>query len=467
MTTQKAKAPKAKKGDDLPPEPGSVSDLAAAVWMDARELVPWAGNYNRHPDEQLKSLRAAIALAWTETIVARRDGLTVISGHGRLEAAMLEIEENPAWTCAGAPGPCLVPVRLVDVTAEEAEELAIAANEIARQGLPDERQLGRVIEGIRVRARGRELADAQVERMGLRRQRVAELLQKARKKTPADVNDPPDFEIPDQPVSELGVVYELGPHRVLCGEALDLGNLRKLLDGRPADHAFMDPPYAIYGSATGIGPDIADDGMIRPFFQSILLHTAASVRKFGLVWICCDWRSWASWWEMAKGTPLQVKNKLIWRKPGGLGNQYMQTYEEIAFLTHQPSRKALTSNMETGARPVLAPNLFEVPPDALDEREVEYEDEVIAVNRVSGEARKHNAQKPIALIEAAIRPGVRPGEVILDLFAGSGSTLIAAERLGLHARLVEQKPGWVDVIRRRWTIFADDLGIDAGPGALR
>ena len=331
--------------DNLPPEPGddrpalstSIPDQPIAVWIHAADLRPWSGNYNDHPPEQLAALSEAIdRYGWTDPIVVHRETSRVVSGHGRLLVARQKLEASGGtWSLPDAPRPGLVPCRFFVGTWEEAEELAIAENEIARKSKVDEKRLGLILEGIAARRGG--LEERTIRPLGLEREEVAALLHRARPKLAADAPPPPEIKPPKRPVSVVGEVYELGPHRLRCGESLDVNGLRELLGDEPADVVFTDPPYAIYGSSTGIGRDIADDGMIRPFFSDVMLHASASLRLFGLAWICCDWRSWPSWFEVTKGTDMAVKNAIVWDKRGaGLGNQYAQTYEMVGYFVKSP-----------------------------------------------------------------------------------------------------------------------------------
>ena len=460
-----------------PPE-GPRDHAPAAEWVHVSDLHPWPGNYNDHGPEQLEALHAAIdRRGWGAPILAHRGTGQVVDGHGRLEVALAKIAEDPAWQLPDAPGPGQVPVRWRDGTWEECEEEALAANLIPRLSRIDDRRMGQVLAAVSSRQGG--VSDLVARSVGLERERVSELLHRARPKDPATTPPPPELEPPKRPKSKPGEVYQLGPHRLRCGDSLDVDGLRELLHDGPADLCFMDPPYAIYGSSTGIGRDIADDGMIRDFFKECLLHASASLRLFGLAWVCCDWRSWPSWFECAKGTDMAVKNAICWDKRGsGLGNQYAQTYEMIGYYVKSPVERAFMSTRKTGIRGVHAPNVFHVEGDPITEGEPlprQFEGDPGAAydknnafqnNRVTGSERVHNAQKPVDLLVRVMKPAVRPGEVVLDLFGGSGSTMIAAEKLGLHARLSERSPAWCDVIRKRWGLFARDLGIDPGPGAL-
>jgi DNA modification methylase len=242
-------------------------------------------------------------------------------------------------------------------------------------------------------------------------------------------------DLPDvvaDPVTRPGDLIQLGAHRLLCGDSTDGPTLDRLLAGQRVDLVFMDPPYAIYGSSTGLAAEVADDKMVRPFFREALRAAARALIPFGHCYVCCDWRSWASWWEVAKGTGISPKNMIVWDKKGsGLGNNYANTHELVFFATSIPKRTRMTVD-NPGQRSVLDANVWHI-------------------NRVpSGEDRIHNAQKPVELVTRALTNSTVAGERILDLFAGSGTTLVAAEQEDRTAFLMEVDPAWCDAIVTRW-----------------
>src|SRR5207237_245118 len=97
----------------------------------------------------------------------------------------------------------------------------------------------------------------------------------------------------------------------------------RVLEGKRAAMVFTDPPYAIYGSSSGLGADVTDDKIVRPFFRDVLAMAQRATSLFAHVYVCCDWRSWPSWWEVAKLTGLAPKNLVVWDKGGGgLGNNF-------------------------------------------------------------------------------------------------------------------------------------------------
>jgi DNA modification methylase len=239
-------------------------------------------------------------------------------------------------------------------------------------------------------------------------------------------------DLPDDPITKPGDLIRLGKHRLYCGDATDADSLKALLGDRKVDAVFTDPPYAIYGSSTGLAAEVADDKMVRPFFRDIMRQTARALKPFGHVYVCCDWRSWSSWWEVAKGTGIAPKNMIVWDKGGaGLGNNYANTHELLVFGALIPKRIRMTVD-NPGQRPVLDSNVWKIA-------------------RVhAGEDRVHNAQKPVELVTRALTNSTESGERVLDLFGGSGTTLIACEHEGREAYLMEIDPAWCDVIVARF-----------------
>lgn len=247
--------------------------------------------------------------------------------------------------------------------------------------------------------------------------------------------------------SQRGAVYVLGPHVLICADSLELDWAPILEEhGIAPEHMVTDPPFAIYGSASGISSQVADDKMVRPFFREVIRLACDVLPLFGTAHVCCDWRSWATWWEVARGTSLTWKNMLIWDKgDGGLGSSYANCHELIGYGVITPETKTMVSGIKRGIRPVHSPNIKRY-------------------TRASGADRFHNASKPTALLQDII-DGVGPGD-ILEPFGGGGSTLIAGAEEGRRVAVCEVEPQWCDVIRRRWTVWADLHDVDPGPGAL-
>lgn len=251
---------------------------------------------------------------------------------------------------------------------------------------------------------------------------------------------PPEDVIPEPPkvpITKRGDVWNLGEHVLICGDSFDAATRERVLDAGAVDLVVTDPPYAIYGSSTGIGADIADDRMVRPFFESVFRACENVVKPFGHIYLCCDWRSHSAIHESSRAVRgghygIWPKNLIVWDKGHGLGSMYAQTHEFVAFFAKQPTPKAMKSTQkETGHRTVMKPNVFKH-------------------ERAHGDDRQHNAAKPPALFRWLIENSSDKGERVVDFFGGSGTTIIAAEQTGRCATVFEVEPIHCDVTIARW-----------------
>lgn len=236
-----------------------------------------------------------------------------------------------------------------------------------------------------------------------------------------------------RPFTRRGNVWHCGEHRVMCGDSFSADDRAALLGDVVPDVALMDPPFAIYGSASGISASVADDKMVRPFFEQLGRTIADLMPPFAHVYTCCDWRSYATLWDGFRSAGLTPKNCLVWDKGSfGLGSNWPNTHEFVAFHAKLPPDRAMTSARKTGQRQVLNhPNILRYP-------------------RVRGDEREHNAAKPVAMFAEILEVSSDPGGVVMDLFGGSGTVLAAAVAAGRVSYTMEYEPGWVDVTCRRY-----------------
>ncbi len=376
------------------------------------DLVP--ADYNPRtitPAKLAQLTRSLETFGWVEAVVVnRRGGNRIVGGHRRLEVAV-------------ASGAATAPVIFVDLDDAEERALNLALNNPA--GTWDLPALTDLLGGLDPDTR--ELAGFGPDDI---KAVLGEDLHHVEFDARVRVDVPPPAK-PETPVTEPGDVWELGTHRVVCADGflLDVA----AINGGPVAMMLTDPPYAIFGSSTGVSADVTDDRMVRPFFELIARRAALALPRQGHAYIHCDWRSWAALWEGFRRGGLAVRNMLVWDKGGGgLGSNYANSHELIAFAHNVPKTSGTFDNHRGG-----------------DYRAVNTSN-VLRENRVVGAARLHNAAKPVALLEALITNSSDPGDVVLDLFAGSGSTLIAAENTGRTALVVDVEPAWCDVIVERW-----------------
>ncbi len=397
-----------------------MTDQLAALKVEYRkvsELLPYARNSRTHTDEQVAELAAIIReFGWTTPIIVKGD--RIAAGHARLQAARrLGMDEVPV-------------IDRADMTEAQFRAYVIADNRIAEKAGWDFQALAVEFEGLA--EDGFDLDLTGYDEKG--REGVRKAADKARR----DMEQGQDGE-DDQPkapvhqVSRPGDIWHLGPHRLLVGDSFEKMNRKRLIGDDQVHLIACDPPYAIYGSASGIASDISDDKMVRPFFEKTLKLAADHLPWFGHAYFFCDWRSWASIWEAARTVQtIEPKNMIVWDKQGaGLGSNYANTHELIAFFHKLPKQTAM-GHRKAGIRAVHKANIVRFP-------------------RVSGEEREHNAAKPVALMRDLIEASTGPGDLVYDPFCGSGTTLIACDQTGRLCVTSEIDPINADICIHRFS----------------
>jgi DNA modification methylase len=322
------------------------------------------------------------------------------------------------------------PVIYMDVSDDEVVRFLASWNEAGRRGINNMAKLITMLKGLVPTARGLDGTAFRGEDLDTMIASMEFTPPSGGQRLGADPDEVP--EPPAEPVTRRGDVWLLGDHRLICGDIFDPGTLKTLTGGKRAAAVLTDPPFAVYGSSTGVASDVADDSMIQPFFEAMWRVIAGHVTQYGHCYVHCDWRAWAAVWEGGKRARLTPKNMIVWDKGGsGLGNNYANTHELIAYFARIPPRTRMTGQGPAGQRLVLKPN-------------------VLRYDRPTGEARLHNAAKPVVMLGDLIVNATDEGQPVLDLFAGSGSVLIAAETVGRRCWAAEKEPQWCDVIVQRW-----------------
>lgn len=377
------------------------------------DLIPYSRNSRKHTDEQVAELAGIIRdFGWTSPIIVK--GRQIAAGHARLRAArLLGMDEVPV-------------IDREDLTDAEFQALVIADNRIAEKAEWDVQALALEFEGLRDAGFNLDLTGFDekgrqaIERAAHRARSDAEHGQEGE-------DDPPAAIV--APVTRPGDLWHLGRHRLLVGDCFEKMNRERLIGKEVVHLIACDPPYAIYGSASGIASDITDDKMVRPFFERALKIAQEHLPWFGHAYFFCDWRSWSSIWEAARVVQtIEPKNMIVWDKGGaGLGSNYAMTHELIAFLHKLPKQTAM-GHRTSGVRSVLKPN-------------------IVRHNRVTGKEREHNAAKPVALMRELIENSTGPDDLVFDPFCGSGTTLIACDQTGRRCVTCE-----IDVINADITI---------------
>ena len=387
--------------------------------VSCESLTPHPRNPNRG---NVEAVRASIrANGFYGTITVQESTGFVVAGNHRLEAAILEGigEVDAAFVAVGdeeALRILLVDNRSSDLADYDASELTAILMELD--------ETDQELEGTLYNADDLD---------GL----LAEL-QEENENEPEDEEEPDysDWEPPADPITQPGDVWTLGPHRMICADVLTSGLPAKVFAEQKADVVITDPPYAIYGSSTGIASDIADDKMVRPFFRETLQLLASNLKPFGHAYVCCDWRSWASWWEVSRGL-MAPKNMIVWDKGSGLGGMYANCHELLFFASLRPERQTMVRGKKkiVGERMVNGSDIWKMNR---------------AGNTETGDKRKHNAQKPIELYRRALEKSSDPGDLLFDPFSGSGTAIIAADRTKRRCVAFDVEAKWCDLAVERW-----------------
>ncbi len=408
----KAKKKAAKSARMVTPKPvllASLKQLRAqgVPFLKLADLVPWKGNPLKLEDALVDEMVATLQhVGWTQPITYRDEDRRIVAGHRRrLAATKLGLVEVPAI-------PLSLSNRLADVA-------SIGDNAHGMRREWDFGALKKATEAWSVtdlRASGfdSDAIWARAKRM------VAE-------NTPEQL--PPDT--PKSFRTKRGDLWALGEHRILCGDSENLEAAHALVKPEGSQLVVTDPPYAIYGSSTGITSSIADDRMVVAFFEKVCALARHALPWFGHAYFFCDWRSWSALWEAARRAEMAAKNVLVWDKGGGLGSMYAQCYEQIGFFVKQPIQTAVKGTDHRGQRTVHRPNL-------------------LRFTRPTGEDRRHNAAKPVGLLRELIVNSSDKGGRVFDPFLGSGSTLLACEAEGRACDGIDIEPKWIDITIERW-----------------
>ncbi len=290
-----------------------------------------------------------------------------------------------------------------------------------------------------------------VELTGFSLAEIDLVLDEASDANPVGTDEPEDQVPPygNVAVSSTGNIWLLGRHRLLCGDAQMRSSFRELMAGETADLVFTDPPYnvVIDGHVCGSGSvkhrefAFASGEMSEREFTDFLRTTfgnaAASMRDGAIAFVCMDWRHMRELLDAGTEVFTELKNLIVWNKTnGGMGTFYRSKHELI-FVFKQGAAEH-TNSFGLGESGRYRTNVWD------------YAGISSMSSARAEELEMHPTVKPVAMIADAIRDCSRRGEVVLDCFGGSGSTLIAAEKTGRQARVIEFDPLYCDTIVRRW-----------------
>jgi DNA modification methylase len=387
-------------------------------------LVPHARNARTHSEAQVAQIAGSIAeFGFVNPVLVGDDGV-IVAGHGRVLAARkLGLTEAPV-------------IVLSHLTPPQRRALMIADNRIAENAGWDEEMLAAELAALRD-------DDIDLGLLGFEDAEIDRLLAGMGDES-GDADQAPDP--PADPVSRPGDLWICGEHRVLCGNATVLADVEKVLGGELADMTFTDPPYNVnYSNSAdqkrrGKNRPILNDALGEGFGE--LLYDACvnilTVTK-GSVYICMSSSELDVLQKAFRAAGGHWSTFLIWAKNTfTLGrSDYQRQYEPILY-----GWKDGVDHYWCGAR---------------DQGDVWFMDKP-AKNDL------HPTMKPVELVERAVRNSSKSRDIVLDPFGGSGTTLIAAERAGRRARLIELDPKYVDVVVQRWQNLTGGSATHAATG---
>jgi DNA modification methylase len=377
------------------------------------KLVPYARNARTHSEEQVAQIAASIVeFGFANPIMAGSDGV-IVAGHGRLAAAQkLGLES--------------VPVVVLDhLTPTQRRALIIADNRIAENAGWDDAML-------RIELQSLQEDGFNLDITGFDADALAEIMAGEETTVDGQTDDDAVPEVPVTPISRPGDVWEMGKHRLVCGDATDPKSYELLMADAQANMVFTDPPYNVdYANSAkdkmrGKDRPILNDNLGDGFYDFLLAAlTPMLERCAGATYIAMSSSELDTLQSSFRAAGGKWSTFIIWAKNTfTLGRaDYQRQYEPILYGWPEGQNRHWCGDRDQG--------------DVWNIKKPQKND-------------LHPTMKPVELVERAIRNSSRPGDIVLDPFGGSGTTLIAAEKTGRIGWLIELDPKYVDVIVRRW-----------------
>lgn len=385
------------------------------------DLIPYARNSRTHSDEQVAQIAASIReFGFTNPVIVDEQN-NIIAGHGRVLAAnKLKLKEVPAIVVTGW-------------TEAQKKAYVIADNKLALNAGWDEKMLS--LEFDELQELGFDLALT-----GFTGDEILAL--KPLEETVGLTDEDAVPEAPEQPVTIEGDIWMLGAHRLMCGDSTDAGSVTLLMGGLKADLLLTDPPYNVAyegktKDALKIQNDKMSDGNFRDFLVAAFTNADTVLREGGAFYIWHADSEGFNFRGAAQEAGWKVRQCLIWLKNSMvLGRQDYQWRHEPCLY----GWKEGASHYWGSDRKQTTILEFDRPTKSID----------------------HPTMKPVSLIEYQVLNSTKKDDLVLDLFGGSGSTLIACEKTGRHCRMMELDPKYCDVIIKRWQDFTGKKATMAG-----
>lgn len=442
-------------------------------------LMAYARNSRTHSPEQIRQIIDSMdEFGFTNAVLADADG--IVAGHGRVAAA------SQIYASGGRlrwPNGAEIPVGMVPVmpcdgwTESQRRAYIIADNKLALNAGWDD-------ELLRLEIGDLKDAGFEIDLLGFSSEELSDLFGSAElEPNDKDPDDAPPLG-PD-PVSQPGDVWVLGPHRVMCGSSTEVDSWQKLMAGEMADICVTDPPYNVaYEGKTKDALTIKNDSMSSDNFRQFLLDfysAVFTVMKPGApIYVYHADTEGLNFRSAFIDAGFKLSGCLIWRKNTMvLGRSDCQWQHEPCLYGWKPGAahrwyggRKLTTVLEHGEGGPISKLedgrwAIKVGDDVLvvdGDAKLEQHPGSVIFHEKPARNGEHPTMKPVGLIEKNLRASSRSGDIVIDGFGGSGSTLMAADRMGQSARLMELDGRYVDVIVRRWQNYTGRRAVHAETG---
>lgn len=398
-------------------------------YVSTEALSPYQNNAKKHPEKQVHQIVGSIKqFGFINPIIVDQNS-EVIAGHGRLEAAkLLKLKQVPV-------------IHIKHLSEAEVRAYRLADNQLTMNSGYDSDLLR-----VELTDLSSMNLDFDLDITGFELPEIEFLIEGETSKEVNSVDDMVENDVPKR--ASFGDIWQLGEHKLVCGDSIKVETYQALMGEEKADVIFTDPPYNVKvdGHVCGNGKvkheefAMASGEMSEPefiaFLEAFIKHNIAFSRDGSLHYICMDWRHIYELMHAGKKLYTECKNICVWNKEnGGMGAMYRSKHELVALFKNGTGKHV--NNIQLGTFGRYRTNVWDYAG-------------VNSFGKNQDDLKMHPTVKPVALIVDALRDSTHKGGIVLDSFAGSGSTLIACEKSGRIARCIEYSEHYCDVILHRW-----------------
>lgn len=418
-----------------------MAEFRSEQWP-IEKLQGWNKNPRGIMDEDYKRLKQQIQKLGMYKPLLVDTGGTVLGGNMRLKV-LSDLGVKQVWVSVVEPK-------------DDSERLEYALSDNDRAGYYETQELAEMVELNPI--------DLKLYKVDIAKSITVDDVV-ARYGPEPDEDEPPDVDEESEPTSKLGEVYQLGAHRLMCGDATDGAHVQTLMGGVQADMVWTDPPYNVNYSGRGkntsntIQGDHEEEAEFRQFLESVFANYRALLKSTGGLYTCYASRTHREFEDALNSAGFSVRNQIIWVKTvASMGwGHYRWKHEPILYCGIEGEKTEFYGDRKNYTEWQEAPTDKELFEFFKEHVEVE-ERGGSTVWRISRESNyDHPTQKPVRLINKALKNSSKREAVVADLFAGSGSTLSACEQTGRVCYTMELDPKYADVVRKRYAKLA---GID-------